>query len=324
MSIGKITRVQLRDVWKHEAHHFTTWLADNIDVINECTGLSLSSVEREQPAGPFSVDLVAENSDGDTVVIENQLERSDHDHLGKLLTYLTAYEAKSAIWIVSDARPEHTATVSWLNKTTDVNFFLLKAEAIQINDSQPALLLTRIVGPSAEIKAVGKDKKEINEREQLREQFYSGLLELASTKTNRHANASSGKAPWLSASSGTRGVFFMYGVKMNSSSVFLYIDRGPNSGDENLHIFDYLHAKKDEIETEIDMSLSWDRLDNRRACVITTGDFGCGYRDTEEQWKLVYPSLIETMIKFDNCLSPKILDAVDYATRQSAHESMKV
>ena len=81
--IGRLRRVSLREVWPHEARDFTPWLAENIDVLNNAIDLSLSIVEREQAAGDFSVDLVAEDESGDPVIIENQLERSNHDHLGK-------------------------------------------------------------------------------------------------------------------------------------------------------------------------------------------------------------------------------------------------
>jgi hypothetical protein len=88
--IGKITRVPLRDVWKHEAIDFTRWLEENLDVVSDHLDVPLVSAEREQSTGSFSVDLLAEDEAGRTVVIENQLERTDHDHLGKLITYLAA------------------------------------------------------------------------------------------------------------------------------------------------------------------------------------------------------------------------------------------
>ena len=103
--IGKLERVELREVWKHEARSFTQWLENNIDVLNEALDLTLVNVDREQAAGAFSVDLVAEDEGGGTVIIENQLEKSNHNHLGKVITYLTAMSAKAAIWIVSDPRP---------------------------------------------------------------------------------------------------------------------------------------------------------------------------------------------------------------------------
>ena len=96
-AIGKLERVALREVWKHEAYDFTQWLQQNIDVLNAALGLNLVNVDREQAAGTFSIDLVDEDEGGGTVIIENQLEKSNHDHLGKLVTYLTAMAAKAAV-----------------------------------------------------------------------------------------------------------------------------------------------------------------------------------------------------------------------------------
>ena len=121
--IGSLQRVDLREVWPHEAQDFTPWLEENIDVLNNAIDLSLSIIEREQAAGDFSVDLVAEDESGNSVIIENQLERSNHDHLGKLITYLTAIDAKAAIWIVKEARPEHISAISWLNESSSASFY---------------------------------------------------------------------------------------------------------------------------------------------------------------------------------------------------------
>src|SRR5688572_21100363 len=127
--VGKIQRVELRQVWPHEALDFTTWLEENTDTLSDVLGVSIENVEREKAAGAFSVDLVGEDDHGSTVIIENQLERSDHDHLGKLVTYLAALEARIAIWIVKDPRPEHVGAVTWLNESTGANFYLVKVEA---------------------------------------------------------------------------------------------------------------------------------------------------------------------------------------------------
>jgi RecB family endonuclease NucS len=124
LNIGRLQRVALREVWKHEAQDFTQWLESNIDVPNEALDLNLLSADRERSAGDFSVDLVAVDQGGGTVVIENQLEKSNHDHLGKLITYLTAMAAKTAIWIVSDPRPEHVAAITWLNESSSANFLI--------------------------------------------------------------------------------------------------------------------------------------------------------------------------------------------------------
>src|SRR5690606_20941600 len=141
MVIGTLRRLPLRDVWRHEATDFTRWLEANIDELATVTGLELTAVERERSAGAFNVDLIAETHEGARVVIENQLERSNHDHLGKLITYSAMLDASAAVWVVADARPEHIAAMTWLNESKDTAFYLVKAEAVAIGDSPPAALL---------------------------------------------------------------------------------------------------------------------------------------------------------------------------------------
>ena len=166
--IDKLQRVPLREVWRHEAYDFTQWLQENLDILNDTLDLELTSAEREQAAGSFSIDLVAENSDGQTLIIENQLEKSDHDHLGKVITYLTSREASGAIWIVKEPRQEHINAMAWLNESSNADFYLLKVEAVRIGNSNPAPLLTLIVGPSIEAKVSGKAKQEKVERHFIR------------------------------------------------------------------------------------------------------------------------------------------------------------
>ena len=134
---GRIEKVPLRAVRLGEAADFTTWLEKNVEVLNDALEISLVSAEREQAAGAFSVDLLAEDANGHTVVIENQLGRSDHDHLGKLITYLSNFDAPTGIWIVGDPRPEHVTAMAWLNEGA-ADFYLLKADAIQIDGPPPA------------------------------------------------------------------------------------------------------------------------------------------------------------------------------------------
>ncbi len=189
--ISKIQRLPLRNVWKHEALDFTTWLEGNIDVLNDALDMELTGVEREKNAGTFSVDLVAEDGQGGIVVIENQLGKSDHDHLGKLITYLASMSAKTGVWIVADPRPEHVTAISWLNESYSASFYLLKVEAIQIGESPAAPLLTLIVGPSEEGKKAGEAKKDLVERYVLRRKFWTQLLDLAKSKTKLHATISS-------------------------------------------------------------------------------------------------------------------------------------
>lgn len=304
--VGKIKRVPLREIWKHEAFDFTTWLQDNIDVLNDIIDLPLSSAEREQSAGRFSVDLVAEDEGGNPVIIENQLEKSNHDHLGKIITYLTAIEAKNAIWIVADPRPEHVGAITWLNESSSANFYLLKIEGICIGNSEPAPLLTLIVGPSEESREVGVKKKEIAERYNIRHKFWKDLLEKAKEKTRLHAQISPSRESWISTGAGKSGLLLNYSITKHDGKVELYIDRGKDSESENKAIYEELYTHKDEIEKEFGEPLSWERLDTKRASRISKRIVVGGYRD-EDRWTAIQDAMIDAMIKLGRALKPFII-----------------
>ena len=303
--IQKISRIPLRDAFKHEAYDFTKWLQDNLDVLNDCIDLTLSNADREAAAGDFSVDLVAEDELGNKVIIENQLEKSNHDHLGKLITYLVAMEARAAIWIVSEPRPEHVSAITWLNESSSASFYLLKLEAIKIGESDPAPLLTLIVGPSDATKAVGKAKQEFAERYDIRRDFWTRLLEHAKTKTKLHTTISPGRYAWIGTGAGKSGLGLNYVTWEHETCVELYIDRGKNREVENKAIFDALHAKKDEIERLFGHSLEWDRLDSKRASRIRkTINIG-GWKDPEK-WGEIHPEMVDTMVRLEKALKPYI------------------
>jgi len=115
MAIGAIETVALRDVWPMEDRDFTPWLCANVGALDSVLGLGLANPRREVGAGDFSIDVVAETDFGD-IVIENQYGRSDHRHLGQLVTYLSHRQVHRAIWILEEARPEHVKAVETLNQ----------------------------------------------------------------------------------------------------------------------------------------------------------------------------------------------------------------
>ena len=303
--IGKIQRLDLRQVWKDE-REFTKWLEENIDALNDEVGLNLSGAEREKAAGAFSVDLVAEDDDGNLVVIENQMEKSDHDHLGKLITYLTAIDAKAAIWIVAVPRSEHVTAINWLNESRLASFYLLKVEAIQIGPSPPAPLLTLIVGPSEGSQEVGDTKKQLAERHILRRKFWTSLLERAKAKTKLHAGVSPSVYGWIATGAGKGGLAYTYAITQHDSKVELFISRGKGSQEENKVIFDTLKEHQQEIEEPFGGPLAWERLDTKQACRIAKY-FGLGgYRDEESKWPSIQDAMIDGMIRLEKGLHPQI------------------
>lgn len=306
MKIGKLENVSLREIWKSE-EDFTYWLEENIEILNGSLNLSLSVIEREKSAGTFAVDLLAEDSEGNRVIIECQLEKTDHDHLGKVLTYLTSLEAKTAIWICSDPRPEHIKTMTWLNEVTpiDVSFYLVKVEGIRIGESPPAPLFSGVCAPSEEAKEIGKKKEEFAERHNKRLEFWTQLLAKSKERTKLHANISPGKENWIGTGAGKSGLSYNYVVTMSWGAVELYIDRGKDTEEINKQIFDALRAKKDEIESEFGESLNWDSREGVRMCRIRWTCSDTGLKD-EEKWDYLQNKMIDAMIRLEKALKDHI------------------
>jgi len=304
--VGKLERVNLRKVWEHEAYDFTQWLQDNITDLNDALDLNLVNVDREQAAGSFSIDLVAEDEGGGTVIIENQLEKSNHDHLGKVVTYLSALSAKAAVWIVSDPRPEHVAAVAWLNESSSAAFYMVKVEAIKIGDSLPAPLFTLIVGPSDDSISAGNTKKEIAERYGIRKRWWAMLIERSSSVNKLHAHITPSEYTWIGTSSGTRGLGLNYVITQNECATELYIDRGKNAEEENKSIYDQLFAHKAEIDSAFGGELSWERLEGKRACRIRYTHRAGGYRSPEDQWPDLQDNVINAMDLMDKALRPHL------------------
>ena len=303
--IGRLQRVELRDVWSHEAHDFTRWLEQNIDVLNDAIGFTLSIVERETAAGDFRVDLVAEDESGQSVIIENQLERSNHDHLGKLLTYLTVFEAKTAIWIVKEARAEHIGVISWLNELSpSASFYLLKLEAIQIDDSRCAPLLTLIVGPSEEEerREIRETKQEVQERDSLRFRFFTQLIERSQQKTPLFQNISPSTTSnnMIRTGAGKANVHFAYLIQAHTADVELRINN-------NEELFDTLLEKQGEIEQAFGQPLEWRQLQtNRDLCRISKKLEKGGYRDDQNRWAEIQDTMIDAMIKLEQVFNSHI------------------
>jgi len=305
--IGRLEKVDLRKVWVNEAKDFSTWLENNLDILSEQIGFDLSPIEREKSAGAFSVDIFAEGPTGDTVVIENQLEKTDHDHLGKVITYLSNLEAKTAIWITSEPRPEHITAINWLNEISpaDTAFFLVKVEAYRIGESEPAPLFTAICAPSEEAKQIGEQKQQLAERHLKRLEFWKQLLEKAKLKTNLHSNVSPSKDNWLTAGAGKSGMGWSYVITMDKGSVELFIDRGPDKKDETDKIYEKIYNDREKIETIFGEPLIWDKVEGRRVCRVKSVCKVGGLKDTE-LWDKIQENLIDRMIRLEKALKPTL------------------
>jgi hypothetical protein len=297
--VEKITRLTIKEAFRYEARDLTPWLCENIDVLGDAIGLEILNPEREQSTGNFNVDIKAESATGEIVVIENQFGQSDHDHLGKLITYLTSFEAKIAIWIVEKPKQEHINALNWLNETDNgCDFYLLSIEAIRIGESNPAPLLTTIVRPSEEAKSIGKIKKVDSQRHNLRKEFWALLLDKLKQKG---AKTFSGISPtsdsWIGATSGIRGLTYVFWLNQKNSRLELRIDRGKGSEEENLQILNELKKFQGEIESQFGGSLNWEELEGYRVCSIRLELNEGGYTNDNSDWDNIANSMATQMTK---------------------------
>lgn len=152
MKLGKLDKLDLRDIWLHETSGFSTWLEEkeNLFELSKEIGIEIELIRREAIAGKFRADILAKDSlTGEIIIIENQIENSDHSHLGKLITYSSHYNAKTIIWILKELRIEHEKAIEWLNLNLndEINIFLVKLEIFKIGNSLPAPKFTIISKP---------------------------------------------------------------------------------------------------------------------------------------------------------------------------------
>ena len=149
-AFGILTEADLRTAWPHEAHDFTPWLAENLEQLSEVIGIPLETETIEAPVGEFAGDLLATGPEGQSVLIENQLEWSDHSHLGQIMTYLAGLDARVVVWIARDFTEPHLSAIQWLNRHTDNEFafFAVKLRVVRIADSPLAPIFEVIAKPN--------------------------------------------------------------------------------------------------------------------------------------------------------------------------------
>lgn len=306
-TVGRINKVPIREVWRREAPHFNSWLAKNIDVLGEALGCELSDATDEQAVGDLSVDIRVEDGEGRLFAVECQFGRSDHKHLGQLLTYFSNLEADVAAWLVEDPRPEHITAVGWLNEVAPGLFYLIKIEAVQIENSPPALLPTVIVEPSEEAREIGAEKKGRVEKQNKRREFWTGLLNKERKRVGLHSGSSPRPGPWINASTGVTGVEWLYWLNKHDARVELYIDRtsAEETSETNEAIFDFLLESRDEIEEEFGAGLEWDRSAHARKCSIKHPIELGGWAD-QEDWPQLQDKMIDAMESFHRALEPHL------------------
>ncbi|NPD47611.1 DUF4268 domain-containing protein [Lentimicrobium sp. S6] len=309
MKIGRLKKVDLRGIWAGEATDFTPWLAkeDNIALLSETVGIELEVISEEKSVGPFRADILCKSTIDDTyVLIENQLEKTDHNHLGQLMTYAAGLEAVTIIWISSKFTDEHRAALDWLNRVTDekLRFFGIEIEAYQIGESIPAPLFQMVSKPNDWTKAIHSEQKhtDLTPTKELNLEYWSEMRKYFEDSGTRLKTQKPSPQHWTNFAIG-RSDFHM-AVVASVRDNFIRVELnlvGPVAKDRFFEL-------KEKFETlsfeKVANDLVWDELEGRTmSWMYLKKDADISNKD---DWYNQFAWIQEKLEKMDAFFRPKI------------------
>lgn len=271
--LGNLQRVELRDVWKTEDRDFTPWLAQerHLEILANTIGLEFELEAQEKEVGPFRADILCKNTIDDSwVLIENQIERTDHKHLGQLLTYAAGLKAVTIVWIASKFTEEHRAAIDWLNSITDEDFrfFALEVELWRIDESAPAPRFNVISQPNDWSKNVSKSakilaNKSLSTTKELQGRYWTHFSQYLSEnspislRTPRPQN-------WADFSLGKTNAILRLTANTQAKKIIvgIYLSKSMRPAYENLLV------SKEAIENELGQPLEWENNPNKGTAII--------------------------------------------------------
>lgn len=289
LKLGKLTEVNIRELWRHEQYDFSEWLSkdENLEMLSDEIGLTLTDVSKEVFVGSYRCDLVAKDeTTGINVIIENQLEATNHDHLGKLITYASGLDANVIIWIVKEAREEHRSAIEWLNNNTnkDISFFLMEIRAYKIEDSLPAPKFVIIEKPNDFVKTANAsiNNRELSKSQAERLTFWNRFNEVLISKNKPFNVRKATTDHWYDVALGTSEAHISITLvnKMKSIGIEVYIN-------DNKELFDKLYSEAEEIQDELNFTMEWQRLDNKKASRIIYYISGLDFNNHENYDELI-------------------------------------
>jgi len=307
--LGRLQRVEAKEVWKHESHDFTPWLHANIGLLGEALGFDIEATASEVSVGDFAVDIVGKTVPGGRVVIvENQLAPTDHSHLGQVLTYASGLDAAIVVWLSPRFRDEHRQALDWLNAhtTEGVDFFGVELELLRIDDSAPAPHLKLVAQPNEWAKtARGNAGGQPTERGLANQRFFEAVL--AEFKRLRPGMTSASKVAagsYAGMAAGRTGfsLSWVFGGQ-GRLRVELYIDTGDR--DQNKGFFDALYARRDDLSAALGGGVVWERLDEKRASRVSVHRVVPPTPSPDENLDL-RSWAVETMVRWNDVLRPVI------------------
>lgn len=315
VTIGKLIKVPLRVVWEREDTGFTPWLLHNPEYLSDALGIDVELTAAEHGVGPYSVDLIGRDlSNNAVVIVENQIEKTDHIHLGQLITYAANTDAVVVVWIAKKFTEEHRQAIDYMNSLSGDSgkgrFFGIEVSAVRIGESEPAVQFDVVARPNDSHTAQAEAIRELIEPTG-RRLMYRNIWKLYLEKIEKmKPGLTNRKQPWNSnwfdvskSICGLAHVSLVFNRK-SQVNVQLYI----NGGDavRNRALFSFLNDKKDQIEKEIGASLIWESPEGRLYCRIIIFKPGeCDISDIDSYEEIV-DWLAEYHVRFITSLTPYI------------------
>jgi hypothetical protein len=315
INLGQLQKIALREVWEVESADFTPWLAreDNLRLLGEAIGMELECQSKESRVGPFRADILCKGGDPERwVLVENQLERTDHSHLGQLLTYAGGLDAVTIVWIAERFTEEHRAALDWLNEHTDehIHFFGLEIELWRIDDSPPAPKFNVVCKPNTWTRVISDTAKgieagELSGRPQLQYQYWSEFLNVLRSRKQVFEN----RTPQGSSSMG-----FPVGRTEFRLWTELYIPepsigvgltfKPPNA----LQYFNLMKKESASLEQALGFSLAWDEKPGRALQFVGV------YRNCDpadrDSWPEQHLWLAEKLERFQSVFAERVKNLV--------------
>ncbi len=307
--LSKLERVPLREAWKHEANDFTPWLAEeeNLNTLADALGLAdLELVATEHWVGEFKLDILCTSGD-DQVIIENQLEKTNHTHLGQILTYAAGTGAKKVIWVAESFRPEHVAALEFLNQNTteELSFFAVEVELWRIGDSPFAPKFEVVAKPNEWAKSGREQTKaaaNATPTKQLQLKLWHALVDVLAQRAPNIRPQTPRPQHWLNIAIGRAGfkIAPTASHKDDRLGVEVYIFHN-----ESKKMYEALLSQKPSIEQALGFELDWQELPDAHACRIATWRQDSPIED-EAQWGAYLDWFVQRIVKINAVFRPVI------------------
>ena len=319
-NLRQLTPVDLSEVWETEPQHFTPWLAreENLTLLGNTLGIELELEAQEINVGDFRADILCKNTEDDSwVIIENQLDPTDHKHVGQLLTYAAGLDASTVIWIAKTFRSEHCAMLDWQNRITDerYRFFGIEMKVWQIEDSARAAQFDVVSSPNNWSRDVSRDtqraaNKELSKTDQSQKKFWTGLREYMVDKGSSVNCPAPTTRSYLRFSIGSSSFFIQVWLASSKKEIRIWLYVQGDNAKAHYHL---LKEQREEIHNEFGETLEWYELPENRSSRICLNKVDIDPLD-ENDWLHHYEWFTTQLERFNQVFRPRImtLNAADW------------